>query len=64
MNYFSRFIFLATYFIYLSHIALASIVSTGDYNKDFYVTYSPNHINTSADGRTRSLIFDKESGNY
>lgn len=41
---------------------LASVVSTGDFNKDFYVMWSPNHINTSSDGRARSLILDKDSG--
>ncbi|KAM3377383.1 putative xyloglucan endotransglucosylase/hydrolase protein 10 isoform X2 [Capsicum galapagoense] len=62
MKNFSKLILFVTIFNYLSHIILASIVSTGDFNKDFYVNYSPNHVNTSADGRTRSLIFDKESG--
>ncbi|MCD7451627.1 hypothetical protein HAX54_012889 [Datura stramonium] len=62
MKNLSRLILFVTSFICLFHITLASIVSTGDFNKDFYVTYSPNHVNTSADGRTRSLIFDKESG--
>ena len=40
----------------------ASVVSTGNFNKDFFVIWSPNHVNTSADGRTRSLKLDQESG--
>lgn len=40
----------------------ASVVSTGDFNKDFFVTWSPSHVNTSADGQSRSLILDKDSG--
>ncbi|XP_021814505.1 probable xyloglucan endotransglucosylase/hydrolase protein 10 [Prunus avium] len=39
-----------------------SVVSTGDFNKDFFVTWSPSHVNTSADGRTRSMKLDQESG--
>ncbi|GAV80288.1 Glyco_hydro_16 domain-containing protein/XET_C domain-containing protein [Cephalotus follicularis] len=46
----------------LFQISLSSVVSTGDFNKDFYVTWSPSHVNTSADGRTRSLKLDQESG--
>lgn len=45
-------------------ISVASVVSTGDFNKDFFVTWSPSHVNTSADGRTRSLKLDQESGIY
>ncbi|KAL0334990.1 UNVERIFIED_CONTAM: putative xyloglucan endotransglucosylase/hydrolase protein 10 [Sesamum radiatum] len=40
----------------------ASVVSTGDFNKDFFVTWSPSHVKTSADGTNRSLILDKDSG--
>ncbi|WVY97177.1 hypothetical protein V8G54_029328 [Vigna mungo] len=40
----------------------ASVVSTGDFNKDFFVIWSPTHVNTSADGQTRSLKLDQESG--
>ncbi|KAL6545869.1 putative xyloglucan endotransglucosylase/hydrolase protein 10 [Orobanche gracilis] len=40
----------------------ASIVSTGDFSKDFYVTWSPSHVNTSSDGRNRTLTLDKDSG--
>lgn len=39
-----------------------SVVSTGDFNKDFFVTWSPSHVNTSADGRARSMKLDQESG--
>ncbi|KAL0422495.1 UNVERIFIED_CONTAM: putative xyloglucan endotransglucosylase/hydrolase protein 10 [Sesamum latifolium] len=40
----------------------ASVVSTGDFNKDFFVTWSPSHVKTSPDGTNRSLILDKDSG--
>ncbi|KAK4438021.1 putative xyloglucan endotransglucosylase/hydrolase protein 10 [Sesamum alatum] len=40
----------------------ASVVSTGDFNRDFFVTWSPSHVQTSADGTNRSLILDKDSG--
>ncbi|KAL6964166.1 xyloglucan:xyloglucosyl transferase [Sarracenia purpurea var. burkii] len=43
-------------------ISVGSVVSTGDFNKDFFVTWSPNHVNTSGDGRTRSLKLDNDSG--
>lgn len=43
-------------------ISNGSVVSTGDFNKDFFVTWSPSHVNTSADGKTRSLKLDQESG--
>ncbi|GFZ16944.1 xyloglucan endotransglucosylase/hydrolase 10 [Actinidia rufa] len=42
-------------------ISFASVVSTEDFNKDFFVTWSPSHVNTSDDGTTRSLKLDKES---
>ncbi|KAK7357561.1 hypothetical protein VNO80_16851 [Phaseolus coccineus] len=42
--------------------SVASVVSTGDFNKDFFVIWSPTHVNTSADGQTRSLKLDQESG--
>ncbi|CAB4321078.1 unnamed protein product [Prunus armeniaca] len=32
-----------------------------DFNKDFFVTWSPSNVNTSADGRTRSMKLDQES---
>lgn len=43
-------------------ISRASLVSTGDFNKDFFVMWSPSHVNTSADGGTRSMKLDQESG--
>ncbi|RZB43796.1 putative xyloglucan endotransglucosylase/hydrolase protein 10 isoform B [Glycine soja] len=46
----------------LFQVSVASIVSTGDFNKDFFVIWSPTHVNTSSDGHTRSLILDQESG--
>ncbi|CAH9125726.1 unnamed protein product [Cuscuta epithymum] len=47
----------------LFHASLASSeVSTGDFNKDFSVKWSPDHVNTSADGRSRSLKLDRHSG--
>lgn len=49
----------------LFQVSVASVVSTGDFNKDFFVIWSPTHVNTSADGHTRSLKLDQESGtNY
>ncbi|XP_073023323.1 probable xyloglucan endotransglucosylase/hydrolase protein 10 [Primulina eburnea] len=42
--------------------ASASVVSTGDFSKDFFVNWSPSHVNTSLDGTTRSLTLDKDSG--
>ncbi|KAF5448337.1 hypothetical protein F2P56_028882 [Juglans regia] len=46
----------------LIQISVASVVSTGDFNKDFYIMWSPSHVSTSSDGRTRSLKLDQESG--
>ncbi|GMH23704.1 hypothetical protein Nepgr_025547 [Nepenthes gracilis] len=43
-------------------ISSASVVSTGDFNQDFFITWAPTNINTSADGRTRSLELNQESG--
>lgn len=60
-----NFIFLAlpVFFIFsLVHISSASVVSTGNFNKDFFVSWSPDHVNTSADGQERSLKLDQESG--
>lgn len=45
-------------------ISVASVVSIGDFNKDFYIMWSPSHVSTSPDGRTRSLKLDQESGTY
>ncbi|XP_047335475.1 probable xyloglucan endotransglucosylase/hydrolase protein 10 [Impatiens glandulifera] len=42
--------------------SVASFSSVGDFNKDFYITWSPNHINTSLDGHLRTLKLDKSSG--
>lgn len=42
--------------------SVASVVSTGDFDKDFFVIWSPSHVNTSTDGQTRSLKLDQESG--
>ncbi|KAG1366686.1 Xyloglucan endotransglucosylase/hydrolase 1 [Cocos nucifera] len=33
-----------------------------NFNSDFYITWSPSHVNTSADGHSRSLKLDQESG--
>ncbi|ESQ51102.1 hypothetical protein EUTSA_v10022791mg [Eutrema salsugineum] len=40
----------------------ASVVSSGNFNEDFLVTWSPTHVNTSSDGRSRTLKLDQESG--
>ncbi|XP_031126784.1 probable xyloglucan endotransglucosylase/hydrolase protein 10 [Ipomoea triloba] len=47
----------------LFHVSsLASVVSTGDFNKDFFVIWAaPGHVNTSADGRSTSLTLDTVS---
>nr|GLL23776.1 probable xyloglucan endotransglucosylase/hydrolase protein 10 [Ipomoea trifida] len=44
------------------HVSIASVVSTGDFNKDFFVSWAPAHVNTSADGRSRTLKLDRTSG--
>ncbi|KAH6773167.1 xyloglucan endotransglucosylase/hydrolase 10 [Perilla frutescens var. hirtella] len=63
MNNLSNFfIFIAIFSTFLILDSAASVVSTGDFNKDFFVTWSPSHVNTSADGHSRSLILDKDSG--
>ncbi|CAI9786258.1 unnamed protein product [Fraxinus pennsylvanica] len=63
MNNLSRFTILIGFFsVSLIQCSLASVVSTGDFNKDFFVTWSLSHVNTSADGGTRSLKLDKDSG--
>lgn len=63
MNNFSRFfVFIAVFAIVLIQDSWASVVSTGDFNKDFFVTWSPSHVNTSVDGTNRNLILDKYSG--
>ncbi|CDO97322.1 unnamed protein product [Coffea canephora] len=59
----SRFIFLiGVLSVELIQISIASVVSAGDFNRDFFVTWSPSHVNTSADGRARSLKLDPDSG--
>jgi xyloglucan:xyloglucosyl transferase len=65
MNNFNTTLFFFFGFISLSlfHVSIASIISTGDFNKDFFVIWSPNHVNTSDDGKTRTLKLDQESGN-
>lgn len=55
-------IFFSLLAVRLVQIAEGSVVSNGDFNKDFFVTWSPSHVNTSADGRERSLKLDQESG--
>ncbi|XP_039059701.1 probable xyloglucan endotransglucosylase/hydrolase protein 10 [Hibiscus syriacus] len=42
--------------------SLASVVSTGDFNKDFFVMWAPNYVNTSSNGGERSLKLDQQSG--
>ncbi|KAL2927648.1 putative xyloglucan endotransglucosylase/hydrolase protein 10 [Bienertia sinuspersici] len=41
---------------------LASVVSTDNFNNDFFIAWAPTHVNTSADGKTRSLKLDQDSG--
>lgn len=48
--------------ISIVRFGLASVVSTGDFNTDFHITWSPSHVNTSADGHSRTLMLDQESG--
>ncbi|KAL3614394.1 putative xyloglucan endotransglucosylase/hydrolase protein 10 [Castilleja foliolosa] len=63
MNIFSEFFGLIAILLIVSFNGLsASVVSTGDFNKDFFVTWSPSHVNTSYDGKNRSLTLDKDSG--
>uniref|UniRef100_A0A1J3EQ01 Xyloglucan endotransglucosylase/hydrolase n=1 Tax=Noccaea caerulescens TaxID=107243 RepID=A0A1J3EQ01_NOCCA len=51
--------FIASLLLWVSE---AFVVSPGDFNKDFLVTWSPTHVNTSSDGRSRTLKLDQESG--
>lgn len=46
----------------LFQVSVASVVSTGDFNKDFFVMWAPDHVNTSSNGRERSLKLDQVSG--
>ncbi|KAL6012812.1 putative xyloglucan endotransglucosylase/hydrolase protein 10 [Asimina triloba] len=55
-------VFLGVLLASVAGIGLGSVVSVGDFNKDFYVIWSPSHVNTSADGHERSLKLDQESG--
>ncbi|KAM7470545.1 hypothetical protein LguiA_008728 [Lonicera macranthoides] len=61
-KFFKVIIFIELFMVNLVQISSASVVSTGDFNKDFFVTWSPSHVNTSADGSARSLKLDQESG--
>ncbi|KAI4318744.1 hypothetical protein MLD38_032414 [Melastoma candidum] len=40
----------------------ATVLSSGNFMGDFFVMWSPSHVNTSADGQMRSLFLDKDSG--
>lgn len=46
-----------------ARLTFASFVSNENYNNDFHITWSPNNVNTSTDGRSTSLKLDQESGN-
>lgn len=48
--------------LYFLPTLLASIVSTGDFNNDFIVKWSPSHVTTSSNGQARTLKLDQESG--
>ncbi|PKA49690.1 putative xyloglucan endotransglucosylase/hydrolase protein 10 [Apostasia shenzhenica] len=51
--------------LYLANLLIrsfASVVSNGNFNDDFFVTWSPSHVNTSAEGHLRSLKLDQQSG--
>uniref|UniRef100_A0A7N0R8Q8 Xyloglucan endotransglucosylase/hydrolase n=1 Tax=Kalanchoe fedtschenkoi TaxID=63787 RepID=A0A7N0R8Q8_KALFE len=52
----------ALYFVLVAQVSLGSIVSTGNFNEDFYITWSPDHVNTSLDGHLRTLKLDHSSG--
>lgn len=56
-------LFIGVLTLIMIQVSEASVVSTGDFNKDFFVMWSPSHVNTSADGHARSLKLDEESGN-
>ena len=45
-------------------ISVASVVSTGNFNKDFFITWAPTQINTWTDGKTRSFKLDQEPGSF
>ncbi|GMY38813.1 probable xyloglucan endotransglucosylase/hydrolase protein 10 [Fagus crenata] len=60
-NCHKQIIFIALVTLNLYQISEAT-VSTGNFNEDFFITWSPSYVNTSFDGRTRSLKLDKDSG--
>lgn len=62
MGNFKSIFLCAVFLLHSLETLFASVVSTGDFNKDFFVTWSPSHVNTSSDGRSRSLKLDQESG--
>ncbi|XP_010517601.1 PREDICTED: probable xyloglucan endotransglucosylase/hydrolase protein 10 [Camelina sativa] len=64
INRSKAFILLIGFFIssLLLCVSQASVVSSGDFNKDFFVSWSPSHVNTSNNGRSRILNLDQESG--
>ncbi|XP_010691526.2 probable xyloglucan endotransglucosylase/hydrolase protein 10 [Beta vulgaris subsp. vulgaris] len=43
-------------------LSLASVNSIGNFNNDFFISWAPTHVNTSVDGKIRSLKLDQESG--
>lgn len=55
-------IFFGVFISNFLQFSFASPISTGDYNKDFFITWSPSHVNTSLDGRSRNLKLDNDSG--
>ncbi|CAM8925159.1 hypothetical protein QQ045_021825 [Rhodiola kirilowii] len=42
--------------------SLCSVVSTGNFSWDFYITWSPDHVTTSPDSHLRTLKLDNSSG--
>lgn len=58
----TRFVALAGLLVNMFRVSSSTVVSSGDFNKDFFVMWSPSHVNTSSDGRMRSLILDRDSG--
>ncbi|KMT00999.1 hypothetical protein BVRB_9g222600 [Beta vulgaris subsp. vulgaris] len=43
-------------------LSLASVTPIGNFNNDFFISWAPTHVNTSVDGKIRSLKLDQESG--
>ncbi|CAM8925157.1 unnamed protein product [Rhodiola kirilowii] len=43
-------------------VVQASLVSTGNFNEDFHINWSPDHVNTSTDGHSTTLKLDYSSG--